>query len=153
MTKTDQVATITQLKHEISQTSAKNSTVNLIDPDYEKQKNAIIQEDILNNNNEIKGGVLTDNNFSSISESCMQAAAAVPDKKPKYSYFGYDFEAKLKWGNITGIAIIHLMFVYIFICQKPLPSYWQTYLWGKPKYSSIFSIIYFFPPNFLLFNL
>lgn len=131
MTKTDQVATITQLEHEISQTSVKNSTVNLVDPDYEKQKDAIVQEDILNNNNEIKGGVLTDSVFSSISETNMLAAAAVPDKKPKYSYFGFDFDAKLKWGNITGITIIHIMFVYIFICQTPLPRHYQTYLWGK----------------------
>lgn len=142
MTKTDQVATITQLEHEISQNSVKNSTLNLVDPDYDRQKSAIVEEDLLNNN-EIKGGVLCNSEFESISESCMQAAAAVPDKQQKYRFFAWEFDHKLKWGNITGILIIHAMFVYSIVCNHPLPRYYQTYLWGKYFSFIFFSILLF----------
>lgn len=49
----------------------------------------------------------------------------------EYVYFGFKVGAKLKWTNIIGIIIIHMMFVYTFMHNPFLPSIY-TYAWGKP---------------------
>lgn len=49
-----------------------------------------------------------------------------------YTYFGFiKVNAKLKWDNIIGIAIIHTMFLYAFLHWKHIPTNILTYLWGK----------------------
>lgn len=129
MTKTDQVTTITKM--------ARNATVNIVDADYDRQKCEIVQED-LQNNNEIKCGILCDYKYEAgktIIED--QAAATIDDQDvfslpPKKTRFLWmEFDAPLKWDNISGIIIIHSLFVYSMTCQRPLPKFWQTYLWGK----------------------
>lgn len=125
MTKTDQVTTITKL--------AKNATVNIVE--YDRQKFEIVQED-LQNNNEIKCGILcdykyevgtTDDQPAIIADE--QSVFSLPPKKTKFLWM--EFDAPLKWDNISGIIIIHSLFIYSMVCQRPLPKFWQTYLWGK----------------------
>lgn len=149
MTKTGHVATITQLEHEIEQNVVKNNTVNIVDNDYDRQKCEIVQEDLLNNN-EIKGVVLCDSKYDLVLDSNGRPTGTVPaDIAPvqaeKYKYFGFEFDSKLKWDNITGIVIIHLLFVYTMLCSHPLPRMYQTYLWGKylPFHlTTLFSILF-----------
>lgn len=135
MTKTGHVATITQLEHEIKQNVVKNNTVNIVDNDYDRQKCEIVQEDLLNNN-EIKGVVLCDSKYDLVLDSNGRPTGTVvadipPAQAEKYKYFGFEFDSKLKWDNIIGIVIIHLLFVYTMVCSHPLPRMYQTYLWGK----------------------
>lgn len=126
MTKTDQVTTITKL--------AKNATVNIVDADYDRQKCEIVQED-LQNNNEIKSGILCDYKYEAGKVENQPAVLdddavfSLPPKKTKFLWM--EFDAPLKWDNISGIIIIHALFVYSMVCQEPLPKFWQTYLWGK----------------------
>lgn len=125
MTKTDQVTTITKL--------AKNATVNIVDNDYDQQKCEIVQED-LQNNNEIKCGVLCDYKYEagtpkSTEQLANEPVLTLPPKKTTFLWM--EFDAPLKWDNISGIIIIHALFVYSMVCQEPLPRYWQTYAWGK----------------------
>lgn len=145
MTKTGHVATITQLEHEIEQNVVKNNTVNIVDNDYDRQKCEIVQEDLLNNN-EIKGVVLCDSKYDLVLDSNGRPTGTVPaDIAPvqaeKYKYFGFEFDSKLKWDNITGIVIIHLLFVYTMVSSHPLPRLYQTYLWGK--YLPFHYLLYF----------
>lgn len=135
MTKTGHVATITQLEHEIKQNVVKNNTVNIVDNDYDRQKCEIVQEDLLNNN-EIQGVVLCDSKYDLVLDSQGRptgtiAADNAPVQTGKYNYFGFEFDSKLKWDNIIGIVIIHLLFVYTMLCSHSLPRLYQTYLWGK----------------------
>lgn len=135
MTKTGHVATITQLEHEIEQNVVKNNTVNIVDNDYDRQKCEIVQEDLLNNN-EIKGVVLCDSKYDLVVDSNGRPTGTVvadiePPQTEKFKYFGFEFDSKLKWDNIIGIVIIHLLFIYTMVCSHPLPKNYQTYLWGK----------------------
>lgn len=125
MTKTDQVTTITKL--------AKNATVNIVDADYDRQKCEIVQED-LQNNNEIKCGILCDYKYEAGKSKAGEQLETDPvfilqPKKTRFLWM--EFDAPLKWDNISGIIIIHSLFVYSMVCQEPLPKFWQTYLWGK----------------------
>lgn len=127
MTKTDQVTTITQLK------LTKNATVNIVDADYDQQKCEIVQED-LQNNNEIKCGVLCDYKYEagkskSTDQLINEPILTLPPKKTQFLWM--EFDAPLKWDNISGIIIIHSLFIYSMVCLEPLPKYWQTYAWGK----------------------
>lgn len=134
MTKTDQVTTITQFENEINEKFAKNATVNIVDNDYDQQKCEIVQED-LQNNNEIKCGVLCDYKYElgkPINQQTLDASppfSTVPLKKTKF--LGFEFDAPLKWDNISGIVIIHSLLIYSVFCREPLPRHYQTYLWGK----------------------
>lgn len=136
MTKTDQVTTMTQLENEINDKLATNPTVNIVDNDYHQQKCEIVQED-LQNNNEIKCGVLHDIKYEQLkaaTESNEEAAVSdeeAPIQLKKTHLFGFEFDAPLKWDNISGIIIIHVLFIYAILCREPLPKCWQTYLWGK----------------------
>lgn len=125
MTKTDQVDTITKL--------AKNATVNIVDADYDQQKCQIVQED-LQNNNEIKCGVLCDYKYEdglakTGDDLANEPVLTLPPKKTKFLWM--EFDAPLKWDNISGIIIIHSLFIYSMVCGEPLPKNWQTYAWGK----------------------
>lgn len=125
MTKTDQVNTITKL--------ANNATVNIVDADYDRQKCEIVQED-LQNNNEIKSGILCDYKYElgeskSSDQLDQEPVFTLPPKKTKFLWM--EFDAPLKWDNISGIIIIHALFIYSMVCSEPLPKFWQTYLWGK----------------------
>lgn len=123
MTKTDQVTTITNV--------AKNATVNIVDTDYDRQKCQIVQED-LQNNNEIKSGILCDYKYEagkSLEEVAKEPVFLLPAKKTRFLWM--EFDAPLKWDNISGIIILHSMFIYSMVCLEPLPKFWQTYLWGK----------------------
>lgn len=123
MTKTDQVTTIT--------TVANNATVNIVDADYDRQKCEIVQED-LQNNNEIKSGILCDYKYElaeAKAEVADEPVFSLPPKKTKFLWM--EFDAPLKWDNISGIIIIHSLFIYSMVCQEPLPKFWQTYLWGE----------------------
>lgn len=144
MTKTDQVTTITQLENEINEKFAKNATVNIIDNDYDKQKCEIVQEDI-QNNNEIKCGVLCDYKYEKgrpLNEETSEATPVFVNPPKKTMLFGlFEFDAPLKWDNISGIIIIHSLFLYAFFCREPLPKNYQTYLWGKCPF--FFSFIIF----------
>lgn len=135
MTKTDQVTTMTQLENEINDKLGTNPTVNIVDNDYHQQKCEIVQED-LQNNNEIKCGVLHDYKYEHvIAKAVSNGHAALAEDAPiqlkKTHLFGFEFDAPLKWDNIIGIIIIHTLFLYAILCREPLPKYWQTYLWGK----------------------
>lgn len=132
MTKTDQVTTITQLENELNEKFRKNATVN-ISTDYDRQKCEIVQED-LQNNNEIKCGVLCDSKYDASDVKTLKLQAAEPVAPKRHRALGLkflEFDAPLKWDNITGIIIIHALFVYAMVCAVPLPKCWQTYLWGK----------------------
>lgn len=132
MTKTDQVTTITQLENELNEKFRKNATVN-ISTDYDRQKCEIVQED-LQNNNEIKCGVLCDYKYEAGEAKTLKPIAAEPIQPKTHKVFGLnflEFGAPLKWDNIIGIIVIHLLFVYALICAIPLPKFWQTYAWGK----------------------
>lgn len=125
MTKTDQVNTITKL--------AKNATVNIVDADYDQQKCQIVQED-LQNNNEIKCGVLCDYKYEdgkpkTGDDLANEPIITLPPKKTTFLWM--EFDAPLKWDNISGIIIIHALFIYCMVCREPLPKHWQTYAWGK----------------------
>lgn len=129
MTKTDQVTTMTQLENEINDKLATNPTVNIVDSDYHQQKCEIVQED-LQNNNEIKCGVLHDYKYEAAEVPGITAEEG-PITLKKTHLFGFEFDAPLKWDNISGIIIIHTLFLYAVLCREPLPKNWQTYLWGK----------------------
>lgn len=127
MTKTDLGTTITKV--------AKNATVNIVDADYDRQKCEIVQED-LQNNNEIKCGILCDYKYEAGKSQAAEEQLAddepvftLPAKKTKFLWM--EFDAPLKWDNISGIIIIHALFIYSMVCQHSLPKFWQTYLWGK----------------------
>lgn len=133
MTKTDQVTTITQLENELNEKFRKIATVNIIDTDYDRQKCEIVQEDI-QNNNEIKCGVLCDYKYELGEAKTLQPLTSEPLAPKRHRALGLkilEFDAPLKWDNIIGIFIIHSLFVYALICAWPLPKCWQTYLWGK----------------------
>lgn len=51
------------------------------------------------------------------------------EKEVEYNYFGFKVRSKLKWANIIGIVIIHIMFVYALLHSPLVPSIW-TYAWG-----------------------
>lgn len=132
MTKTDQVTTITQLENELNEKFRKNATVN-ISTDYDRQKCEIVQEDI-QNNNEIKCGVLCEYKYEAGDATTLQPSDDVAVAPKRHRALGLkllEFDAPLKWDNITGIIVIHAMFVYAMVCAIPLPKCWQTYLWGK----------------------
>lgn len=149
MTKTGHVATITQLEHEINEKTVRNNTVNIVDNDFDRQKCEIVEEDLLNNN-EIKCGVLCNTECqlptqhaekvaTSVGQSLDTASAPTAiEQQQKHRFFGFEFDSKLKWDNIIGIVIIHLLFVYTMLCQKPLPQHFLTYFWGKSKYFFFF---------------
>lgn len=103
MTKTDLV-TITKFP--------KNATVNIVDTDYDQQcdydqqKIMIVQEDLLNNN-EIKCGILCDYKYEAGKAGNKQPAEvedeavfSLPPKKTKFLWM--EFDAPLKWDNISG---------------------------------------------------
>lgn len=133
MTKTDQVTTITQLENELNEKFRKNATVNIIDTDYDRQKCEIVQEDI-QNNNEIKCGVLCDYKYELGHTNTLQPLNDEPIAPKRFRALGLsflEFDAPLKWDNIIGIIIIHALFVYALMCAIPLPKCWQTYAWGE----------------------
>lgn len=47
-----------------------------------------------------------------------------------YNYFGFKVGARLKWPNIIGITVIHIMFLYTFVHNPFLPRIY-TYFWGE----------------------
>lgn len=57
--------------------------------------------------------------------------SADDDNVEEFVYFGFKVGAKLKWTNIIGIIVIHMMFVYTFMHNPFLPRIY-TYAWGKP---------------------
>lgn len=143
MTKTNQVTTITQLENEFHEKLAKNATVNILDADYDRQKCEIVQED-LQNNNEIKCGVLCDYKYELGQPDPLKTTSDEPAKPKRYRALGLkflEFDAPLKWDNISGIIIIHSLFIYSMVCCEPLPKYYQSYLWGK--YSFHYFLFFF----------
>lgn len=153
MTKTGHVLTITKLDHDpITSCSMKQSTgsVSIVDKDLDNQRGEILQEDLINNNDIVKSDkILLDeceinnnskinnkNNNVNVNYKNTTGSDILDDKtvitKPiKVKILGFEFDSPLKWDNITGIVIIHSLFVYSLICRRPMPQYYQTYLWGN----------------------
>lgn len=62
--------------------------------------------------------------------SASAADDTVEESAQEYNYFGFKVGARLKWPNIIGIVVIHIMFLYTFVHDPFLPRIY-TYFWGK----------------------
>ena len=150
MTKTGHIATITTLEDAITyhKTDSANDSVHFNDKNVgDKQKCEVVREEDeydLVNNNDIKqhDKQLNENNNREVNGADAGAGAGtVADgqveplaekfhKEEYYEYFGYRFESKLKWLNIFGITLIHMLFVYAIFNRQPFPNSLWTYVWG-----------------------
>lgn len=131
MTKTGHIATITQLEDAAISYDKRDigDSVNIIDKDLDNQICEVVQEDLVNNN-ESKGVVLGDKH-SAVIEDDSVINEKVSYSADGYDYLGFRFLSKLKFPNIIGICVIHMLFVYTFFNTQQLPTSLWTYAWGK----------------------